>query len=85
MFAGLGVGYLYVFGYLKWIETSAPNLLWWEQSWPFKKFKNHHSFRANASALQSNNATAARQGGGGFMSYFGGGSSSGTATQAAAA
>lgn len=30
LFAGLGVGYLYVFGCLKWTESSAPSLLSWE-------------------------------------------------------
>jgi len=79
LFAGLAVGYLYVFGFLKWMESSAPSLRSWENSWPFKKFKNHHSFRANASALQDNRATQASSGG--FLSRFtGGGNSSSTET-----
>lgn len=65
LFAGIGVGYLYVFGFLKWTESSAPSLRNWENSWPFKSFKNHPSFRANTSALQNSPAQS-----GGFFSNF---------------
>jgi hypothetical protein len=78
LFAGLAVGYLYVFGFLKWTETSAPRLRLWENSWPFKNFKNHTSFRANTSALQN----APTQSGSIFSNFMGRNSSQ-TSTQAA--
>ena len=78
LFAGIAVGYLYVFGFLKWTETSAPRLRLWENSWPFKNFKNHPSFRANTSALQN----APAQSGGFFSNFLNRGSSTQTAAQA---
>lgn len=53
-FAGLSVGYLYVFGFLKWTDTSAVNLRNWENRFPFKNLKNEMGFRANISGLQNN-------------------------------
>jgi hypothetical protein len=51
LFAGLAVGYLWVFGYLKFLETSPASLRAWENRWPFSSYRNNPSFRANASAL----------------------------------
>jgi hypothetical protein len=50
-FAGLGVGYLHVYGYLKWMESSAQSLRAWEKRWPFKSLKNNTSYRKSSSAL----------------------------------
>jgi hypothetical protein len=44
-FAGLGVGYLWVFGYVKFLETSAVSLKAWEERWPFKAYKQDASFK----------------------------------------
>lgn len=39
LWTGLGVGYLWVFGYVKFLETSLPSLKAWEERWPFKTYK----------------------------------------------
>lgn len=76
LWTGLGVGYLWVFKYIQFMETSAPALKKWEQRWPFKNYLNHPSFQGSSSSLVSNSSV---QGSG--VSFFGGGNSSGTATQ----
>lgn len=86
LFAGMGAGYLYVFGYLKCLETSAPSLRSWEERWPFKGLQTNPSFKKSQTALVS----APRQGGanrsqsqGSFAtSFMGGGNQSSTSTQA---
>lgn len=42
---GLGVGYLYTFGYLKFLETSSQSISAWEKRWPFARYKDDASFR----------------------------------------
>lgn len=80
MTAGLGVGYLYTFGYLKCLETSAESVRAWEKRWPFTKYKDDAAFRqTSASATQpQSQGTAATQAStgsaGGLTSFFGGGS-----------
>lgn len=86
LFTGLGVGYLYVFGYLGFLETSAPSIKNWEMRFPFSAYKNSPSFRQSSSALQSVPAGQSNrsQSQGSFGSSFvGGGNSSNTATQSA--
>ena len=51
LFAGIGVGYLWVFGCLKWMETSAPDVRAWESRWPFKNLKETKGFKESNSAL----------------------------------
>ena len=53
LFAGLGVGYLWVFGKLKWLDTNAADLRAWESRWPFKNLKDTRGFKASSSALQN--------------------------------
>tara|TARA_B110000285_G_C15049741_1_gene576309 strand:+ start:777 stop:944 length:168 start_codon:yes stop_codon:yes gene_type:complete len=48
---GLGVGYLWVFGYLKFLETSPQGLREYEEWWPFSSYKTDRSYRASSSAL----------------------------------
>ena len=84
---GLGVGYLYTFGYLKCLETSAQSVSAWEKRWPFSRYKDDASFRqSNTAAVnppQSAAPTQASTGSsGGLTSFFGGGSQSGTTTEA---
>ena len=83
LFAGLAVGYLYVFGYLGCLETSAPSIKKWEERWPFKNYKNSPSFRPSNTSLQNVPGQANRsQSQGSFgTSLVGGGNSSNTATQ----
>jgi hypothetical protein len=47
LWSGLAVGYLWVFGYLKWLQTSDPSLKAWEGRWPFKTYKDSPSFKAS--------------------------------------
>jgi len=81
---GLGVGYLYAFGYLRCLETSAATVSAWEKRWPFVRYKDDPSFRpTNAAAAAATATTQASTGSsGGVTSFFGGGSQSGTATEA---
>ena len=84
--AGLGVGYLYVFKYLGFLETSPQALREWADSWPFKGMVNDRSFRASSSALVNNPPAAAAASSGSGMSgmlpsFLGGGNSSQTATE----
>jgi hypothetical protein len=44
MFAGLGVGYLFHFGYFKRIEMDPTTATRWEQKMPFKKYTESPSF-----------------------------------------
>lgn len=53
LFMGLAVGYLYVFGFLGCLETSAPSIKKWEQRFPFSTVKNSPSFRASSTSLQN--------------------------------
>ena len=53
LIVGCGVGYLYVFGYVKFLETSAVSLKSWEESWPFKSMKENRGFRKSNNALQN--------------------------------
>jgi hypothetical protein len=39
LWTGLGVGYLWAFGKVKFLETSLPSLKAWEERWPFKTYK----------------------------------------------
>ena len=43
MFAGLGVGYLFHYGYFKRIELDPTTATRWEQKMPFKKYTEHPS------------------------------------------
>ena len=84
LFAGMGTGYLYVFGYLKCLETSAPTIKKWEERWPFKSYKSSPSFRQTASALANNppagSSNRAQSMGSFGQNFIGGGNSSNTAT-----
>ena len=55
LLAGFGVGYLYVFGYMKFFEASQAKAKQWESKFPFSKYSRHPSFvpcdGANASGL----------------------------------
>lgn len=80
---GLGVGYLYVFGYLKWIESTQESISLWEKRWPFTKYKEDPNFiKTNGSAItvtaptQSTSSSQSRP----ATSFFGGGAQSGTST-----
>lgn len=82
---GLGVGYLYAFGYLRCLETSPESVSAWEKRWPFVRYKDDPAFRAtNAAAAAATAATTQASTGssGGVASFFGGGAQSGTATEA---
>ena len=73
------VGYLEVFGYLKFLETSSESERAWAASWPSIKLMNMTGFKGTQSAL----VNASQQSQGGFMNTFlGGVNSSQTATQA---
>jgi hypothetical protein len=41
------VGYLEVFGYLKFLETSSESERAWVASWPFNKFVNMTGFKGS--------------------------------------
>lgn len=47
LWAGLATGYLWVFGYVKFLETSAASLKLWEKRWPFKNYMENPSFRGS--------------------------------------
>lgn len=47
---GLIVGYLYAFGYLKWIESTPASISAWEKRFPFVKYKDDPNFVATNSA-----------------------------------
>ena len=78
LLTGLAVGYLWVFGLVKFLETSPQALRQWEQRWPFKGIKENPAFRQSASALANDpSANRGESGSGGFMnSFMGGGNSS---------
>jgi hypothetical protein len=67
LWTGLGVGYLWVFGYVKFLETSIVSLKEWEERWPFKSYKADPSFRAASGATVSTGRGSSGQsfGGGG--------------------
>ena len=71
LWTGLGVGYLWVFGHVKFLETSLPALQAWEQRWPFKAYKEDPCFRGNTSGVQ---ASAGRGSAG--VGFMGGGNAS---------
>lgn len=80
-YVGLAVGYLYVWRFLKWTDSSAESLRKWENRWPFSMVKSYRGFRPTTSALQNNpranedeNLLSLSQ------RFFGGGNSSQTAT-----
>jgi len=52
--SGLGVGYLWVFGYLKCLETSTVAAREWEGRWPFSGYAQNPSFRGSSSSLANN-------------------------------
>ena len=74
LWTGLGVGYLWVFGKVKFLETSLPALKAWEERWPFKTYKQDPSFRASSGAEVSGGR------GSSGTSFMGGGNSSQTST-----
>jgi len=81
LWAGLGVGYLYVFGYINFLKTSEASLKAWENRWPFKSYKNDPAFRVSQVQATGSNASATYSSGGAIGSNFGGGNQSATATQ----
>ena len=72
LWTGLGVGYLWDFGKVKFLETSLPSLKAWEERWPFKTYKADASFRASSGAAVSGGR------GSSGTSFMGGGNSSQT-------
>ena len=70
LWTGLGVGYMWVFGYVKFLETSMVSLRAWEERWPFKAYKQDASFRASSGAAVSGGRGSAG------TSFMGGGNTS---------
>ena len=81
LWAGLAVGYLYVFGYINCLKTSEQSLKAWEKRWPFKSYVNDPAFRINQLQATGTNASATYSSGGAIGSSFGGGNQSSTSTQ----
>jgi hypothetical protein len=81
---GLIVGYLYAFGYLKWVESTQQSISAWEKRWPFVKYKDDPNFcqTNSAAAVTAPTQSQPSSSSGGLTSFFGGGAQSGTATQA---
>jgi hypothetical protein len=74
LWTGLAVGYLWVFGYIKFLETSANSLKAWEERWPFKNYKQDASFKASSGPSVSDGR------GSSGTSFMGGGNASQTST-----